>query len=78
MPEFLTSEVRSAYYRQLAYKSAKARRVNGAARRSEAATEKLAAHIAKVLESAPPLNDEQRQRLTELLGPARPVATVTP
>ena len=78
MPEFPTSEARSAYYRDLALRSAEARRANGAVRRSERATEKLAAHIAKVLESAPPLNDEQRARLAELLGPVRTAATVAP
>jgi hypothetical protein len=35
------------------------------------ATEKIAAFVQKVLAEAPPLNDEQRTRLAELLRPVR-------
>jgi hypothetical protein len=39
--------------------------------RRELRTEALAEHIAKALDQAPPLTDEQRTRLAELLRPAR-------
>ena len=35
------------------------------------ATEKIAAYVLKVLADAPPLTDEQRVRLAELLRPVR-------
>jgi hypothetical protein len=38
------------------------------------AAEKIAAYVAKVLDEAPPLNDEQRIRLAELFRGARQVA----
>lgn len=40
-------------------------------RRRDLAEAKIADYIDKVLASAPPLNDEQRNRLAELLRPAR-------
>ncbi|MGV0699137.1 hypothetical protein ABQF47_12145 [Mycolicibacter sinensis] len=65
---------RAAYYRDLAKKSAAVRRNNGIIRRRNAATEKIAAYIERTLAAAPPLTDEQRHRLAELLRPARNTA----
>lgn len=39
--------------------------------RTELKTQRLGEHIEKILGAAPPLTDEQRTRLAELLRPAR-------
>jgi len=39
--------------------------------RSELATANIAAYVDKILSAAPPLTDEQRTRLAELLRPVR-------
>lgn len=71
MPKIPTDPAaRSQFFRDIALKSAAARRANRDARVCEQRTERLAAHIAKSLEKAPPLSDEQRRRLAELLRPA--------
>jgi hypothetical protein len=41
------------------------------AARRDFATEKIANYVTKVLAAAPPLSDEQRTRLAELLRPVR-------
>lgn len=43
--------------------------------RAELATEGLAEHIARVVDAAPPLTDDQRIRLTRLLNPGAGHAT---
>lgn len=44
--------------------------------RRKLAADKLAAYISRVVDAAPPLTDEQRSQLTELLRPARAQAAV--
>lgn len=65
---------RSKWYSDLAAKSAAVRTANATIRRRQAATEKIAAYIERTLAAAPPLTDEQRTRLAELLAPARTAA----
>ncbi len=37
--------------------------------RAELATERIAAYISRVVDQAPPLNEDQRRRITALLHP---------
>ena len=59
--------LRAAVARAVRYKNPGAE----TAARRELAEAKIAAYVQKALEAAPPLTDEQRGRLTELLRPAR-------
>jgi hypothetical protein len=63
-----------AELQRLALKSAKARRQaqeDRAQERADLAEAKLAGYIERMLAEAPPLTDEQRTRLAELLRPVR-------
>ena len=62
------------HYRLMAARSAAVRSRNAARRRADKAAAKIAAYIERTLAAAPPLTDEQRVRLAELLRPARHTA----
>lgn len=65
MPEVISSATRIA-------RAVKARDPEAEAQaRRELAEAKIADHIRRVVDAAPPLTDEQRTRLAELLRPVR-------
>ena len=69
-----TSRATSTRSRELQGLNAAAKRWNRPDRDDiarEYATQRISEFIEKVLDAAPPLTDEQRQKLSELLKPAR-------